>query len=221
MGSFCAHGQFINTAKVFYGPNTSRPFWTLTAPILIDGQEIIKEAEIFDNRGFSTGILFEKHSKKNRLIFTSGIYYTLRKWGYTVGSQFDDNGTPIYFNTSLIEEYHEIEVPFLAGLRWEINKFSIYPYGGISAGFRIKDMTTTISYLETGDTISEYENTYKIEGPERLNIILGLGAEYKIKDHWLIFIEPDFKVNISTNPNYSYERTLKTLTLKFGIGYKF
>ncbi len=136
----------------------------------------------------------------------------------TISAQWNSRDK-IYYESKKTEarnRYRYVEIPLLAGVKFNIKRLGIYGGGGVGIAFMIN---TSGKYVENNEVrdISFNDNPYK---SHNFNYLLNFGADYSLTNRWNVFLEFTYKSNITSIYKDEYfQGKYHSSGLNFGLSY--
>lgn len=151
--------------------------------------------------------------------------------GYKVGPTGDPE--PIYNITERVEQdiqstsyqsrnhYHFISVPLFIGYQIDLNRWSYYVKGGVSAEILAKSSGKIKSFDPSKELdLNSTENPFLSTVYFNFEIATGLG--YQLSEKYIITVEPTYRTNISsiTKSEYSLNQRFESIGINAGLRIK-
>ncbi|OIP00777.1 MAG: hypothetical protein AUJ98_06560 [Bacteroidetes bacterium CG2_30_33_31] len=137
----------------------------------------------------------------------------------TLASQWNSKDNITYSKESIFSKnrYRYIEIPLIIGFQYNIKKMGLYAGGGISYGIMTNSSGKFINDNNLID-INFKETPFK---RSNLNYILNIGTDYALSNNWNIFIQANFKANITSifKPEFDLGTKYKSYGINIGLSY--
>jgi hypothetical protein len=130
---------------------------------------------------------------------------------------YDTTFVPVYNDINEgTNEWHYLEIPLLAGYKFNTGRFSFDIGTGFSYGFLLY-RSGNVPDLEQENVFVELENIEM--NSHMFNYLLQFGISYHLTPEWSLNISPWYKHNLNSvfDNNYPVDQRLNTIGINFGL----